>query len=116
MFIHLFQLNGSISAAAFNFIVQDPNGIIECVNERSFFSKVLMYLINSDSEWYLLKTLLVKNSVFLIKPLGIFVLSLNFKILSESVFIAVEKIETIVFKSSIEVVSLILIETVFLSG
>ena len=75
-----------------------------------------MYLINSDSEWYLLKTLLVKNSVFLTKTSGIFVLSLTFKILSVSVFIAIEKIETIVFKSSIEVVSLMLIETVFLSG
>ena len=116
MFIHLFQLNGSISTAAFNFIVQEPNGIIEWVNERSFLSKDLIYLINSDSEWYLLKTLLVKNSVFLINSLGMFVLSLISKILSVLDFRAVEKIETIVFKSSIEVVSLMLIETVFLSG
>ena len=43
-------------------------------------------------------------------------LSLISKILSVLDFRAVEKIETIVFKSSIEVVSLRLIETVFLSG
>jgi hypothetical protein len=37
-------------------------------------------------------------------------------ILSVLLFVAVEKIETIVFKSSIVVVSFIDIETVFLSG
>jgi hypothetical protein len=36
------QVTGNISAVAFNFIVQLPSGIIECVSERSRDSRVRM--------------------------------------------------------------------------
>lgn len=44
------QLMGSISLAAFNFIVQLPNVFIDLVNAISFDSKLLMYLIIKFSE------------------------------------------------------------------
>ena len=42
---------GSISDAAFNFIVQDPRGIIDLFKATSLFSNFFKYLIISVSEW-----------------------------------------------------------------
>lgn len=43
------------SADAFNFIVHDPKGIIECTREISLFSRCFMYRINFVSDRYLWK-------------------------------------------------------------
>ena len=48
---HLDELNGNISAAAFSFIVHEPRAIIEWLRERSFLSRLLMYLIIDVSDW-----------------------------------------------------------------
>ena len=59
---HLNQLKGSISEAAFSFMVQEPKEIMDWFNAKSLRSKDFMYRINSVSEWYVLKTVSVKNS------------------------------------------------------
>ena len=56
MLFHSLQLNGIISEAEFNFIVQDPSEIIDWVRDISLFSRDFIYLINEVSEWYKLKT------------------------------------------------------------
>src|SRR6266446_4023680 len=55
------QETGSISTAAFSFIVQEPRGIIEVVSERSRFSSRFRYRSISVSEWNRLKTGFVRN-------------------------------------------------------
>lgn len=40
----------SSSVVPFNFIVQEPNGIIECTKEISLFSSFFIYRNNSVSE------------------------------------------------------------------
>ena len=47
--------NTMSSADAFNFIVHDPSGIIECTREISLFSRCFMYRINFVSDRYLWK-------------------------------------------------------------
>ena len=53
---HGFYLQGIISVVLFNFIVQDPNGIIEWTKETSLFSSFFIYRTISASEWWILKT------------------------------------------------------------
>src|SRR5258705_12705560 len=52
---------GSISDAAFNFIVHDPSGIIDVSSPMSFRSRRRTKRIISVSEWCVLKTGCVRN-------------------------------------------------------
>jgi len=55
MLVKLGHVTGIISVVAFNFIVQDPSGIMLWHNDRSLFCNLWMYLSNSCSVWYLTK-------------------------------------------------------------
>ena len=50
------HVTGIISVVAFNFMVHDPNEIIECTIDKSLFSNRLMYRNISCSAWYELNT------------------------------------------------------------
>src|SRR5712692_2544181 len=63
MFENSAQPIGINSDVAFSFIVQEPNGIIECVNERSLFSKLFMYRNIPVSERCRLNTGCVRYSL-----------------------------------------------------
>lgn len=43
-----------------NYWQELTNGIMECTNETSLFSRLFMYLTILDSEWWLLNTLCVR--------------------------------------------------------
>ena len=99
------ELNGNISAAAFNFIVQEPSAIIEWFNARSFLSNDLIYLIIEVSEWYELNTFSSRKLDFRLSAWGM-ELKLIFEI-SKSISLSVteDKTSIILLISSISVAS-----------
>ena len=106
MLFHLDELRGGISAAAFNFIVQDPSGIIDWFSERSFLSRDLIYLIIDVSEWYDPNTLSSRKLDWRSRFLGMELLFTAFDSPSTFLPTASEKILTKLFTSSVSLASL----------